>query len=355
MKIVARPQSRDQVCITRACSGDLRLKIENSRVVVIYNEVPADAKSDEADVLEQVCEVSKSLRELGYEPSLLPLTLDLERARLTLMEQRPQFAFNLVESLNNQGELSILGPALLNSLRIPYTGGGLNCMFQTTNKVFTKRQFIYSNIPTPAYFQLSAGKSLSQSLYQKLDSDKKYILKPISEDGSCGLDEDSVFSLAILDTMDEKCRGQESLYFVEEYIEGREFNISLLASPLGPQVLPAAEILFEGYGDHKPKVVGYKAKWDENSYEFKNTSRSFSAAMSSDLLTTLIEVSKKCYHVFELRGYARVDIRIDQNNVPQVLEINCNPCIAKDAGFSAACNVAGISYREMVKRIIDDI
>ena len=143
--------------------------------------------------------------------------------------------------------------------------------------------------------------------------------------------------------------------FVEAYVEGREFNLALLggAADGSPQNLPPAEIQFVGFPDGKPKMVGYRAKWDEASYEYGNTPRRFDFPPGDDeLIGSLIRVSRECWTAFGLRGYARVDFRVDAAGRPWVLEINTNPCISPDAGFMAAAGRAGLSIEDVVRRIL---
>jgi D-alanine-D-alanine ligase len=120
-------------------------------------------------------------------------------------------------------------------------------------------------------------------------------------------------------------------------------------------VLPHAEIRFS-FPDDKPHVLGYKAKWDEGSFEYKNTVRTFDfVPEDSDLLKELSEIALESWKLFGLKGYARVDFRVDQDGKIYVLEINANPCISSDSGFVAAALRAGISQKELVKRIVMDI
>jgi D-alanine-D-alanine ligase len=117
--------------------------------------------------------------------------------------------------------------------------------------------------------------------------------------------------------------------------------------------LPIAEILFKNYPDGKEKVVGYTSKWNEKSFEYKNTVRSFTVDPDdTDLLMKLKKITEECWKVFNLSGYARVDYRVSEDGEIYILEVNANPCISPDAGFSAACNKAGYSYTKMIENII---
>jgi D-alanine-D-alanine ligase len=143
--------------------------------------------------------------------------------------------------------------------------------------------------------------------------------------------------------------------FAEEYIDGREFNLSLLTRPGGVEVLPPAEIEFSTFPAGKPHIVGYKAKWDAESFEFHHTPRRFDfAPADAGLLDELTDLSRRCWSLFGLRGHARVDFRIDGVGRPWILEINANPCLSPDAGFAAALERGSVAFVEAVRRILDD-
>ena len=185
-----------------------------------------------------------------------------------------------------------------------------------------------------------------------------WIVKSVWEHASVGLEDGSVAATheALADEIARRTRTERIEHlFVEGYVEGREFNLALLGgtSDGEPQSLPPAEIQFLGYPVGKPKMVGYRAKWDEGSFEYGNTPRRFDFPGEDErLLQTLISMSRKCWKAFELRGYARVDFRVDGSGRPWVLEINTNPCISPDAGFMAAAGRAGLSMEDVVRRIV---
>jgi D-alanine-D-alanine ligase len=182
------------------------------------------------------------------------------------------------------------------------------------------------------------------------------MIKPIWEDGSAGITDESVVEGDSYDFQHSSGRtGQEGQFF-EEYIEGREFNITMLAGPGGPQVMPAAEMLYVDYPEGKPRILNYASKWEPDSFEYTRTIRSFDLQSADrELVAQMSKISLNCWDLFEMRGYARVDFRVDQLNRPYVLEVNANPCISPDAGFVAACAEGGINYTSMIDRILGDI
>jgi D-alanine-D-alanine ligase len=186
------------------------------------------------------------------------------------------------------------------------------------------------------------------------------ILKAIWEHASFALDDSALAttdgSRTALKNLIQQRQAQVGCpCFAEEYIEGREFNISLIGRQRVPQVLPPAEIEFNGFTGNMPRIVGYKAKWDAASFEYQHTPRKFDfPAHDRFLLMELTRLSIRCWELFELSGYARVDFRVDRLGRPWILEINANPCLTPDAGFAAALARAGIDYDTAMSWIVSD-
>jgi len=121
-------------------------------------------------------------------------------------------------------------------------------------------------------------------------------------------------------------------------------------------MLSPAEIKFVDFHQDMPKILDYAAKWDEETFEYKHNVRTFDFSESDQALLNEIEtIVLKCWQVFNLHGYARVDFRVDNNHRPYVLEINANPCISEDSGFYAACLHSGIDFQTAVSYILKDL
>jgi D-alanine-D-alanine ligase len=105
-----------------------------------------------------------------------------------------------------------------------------------------------------------------------------------------------------------------------------------------------------------PKIVDFKAKWEMDSFEFVNTVREFpGTSLDPEFLRSLKKTARACWDLFDLKGYARVDVRADSNGNIFVIEINANPCISPDGGFVAATRQAGYPFTEVLSRIINDL
>jgi D-alanine-D-alanine ligase len=304
-------------------------------------------------VLQEASAVASSLRELGWEPVELDLTPDLERAARELSDAAPAIVFNLVESVEGRGRYIVLAQTLLETLGIPFTGASLEAMIHSTSKPATKRLLGLGGVRAPAWMPAEAALATPPRF------PPTWIVKNAWEHASIGLDDESVVAdaaaLRRAIVRRATAEGLENL-FIEEFVDGREFNLSVLGRRgAEPDVLPPAEIRFVDFPAGKPRMVGYKAKWDERSPEFGRTPRSFEFPPGdAALLADLAAISRRCWSLFGLRGHARVDFRVDARSVPWVLEVNANPCISPDAGFAAAAARAGLSMRDTVARIVAD-
>lgn len=324
------------------------------KIAVLHDQIPPDARPDEADTLVQARIVEASLRRLGHEALLVPFSLDLDEMRQALGLAAPSLVFNLVEAPGGTGRLIHLAPSLMESMGLPYTGAPADAVYLTSNKLLAKRLLQHAGIATPPWVEADGSE------FPGMSSGGLHIVKSVWEHASVGLDDDSVIEAAngraIGASVAARARRLGGDAFAERFVAGREFNLSILAGPDGPEVLPPAEIEFVGYGPERPRIVGYKAKWAEGSFEFANTPRKFDFPSADErLLAELRGIALACWRLFRLRGHARVDFRIDEAGKPWVLEVNTNPCLSPDAGFAAAVERSGIAFDRAIARIIADV
>ena len=318
------------------------------KAALLFGRLPPRAGFDEQDVLVEAATVGRALRELDWPVQRVPLGLDLRSAARRLSRLAPDFVFNLVESVEGRDRLVHLAPALLDSLGLPYTGSPTEAIFLTSSKLLAKQRMRVAAVPTPAWAPIRPG------AIPEPDFPPPYIVKSVWEHASIGLTGTSVApDRPALEQELRRRAGRE--LFVEAYVEGREFNLALLEQAgRQPQVLPPAEIQFQSFPAGKPRIVDYTAKWESGSMEFAQTPRRFDFPdPDRGLLETLKDLALRCWELFTLRGYARVDFRVDAAGQPWVLEVNTNPCLSPDAGFLAAAARAGLSPVEVVRRIVE--
>jgi D-alanine-D-alanine ligase len=321
------------------------------RVLILHDTISEKAPQDQKDGLVQAAVVTDALRRLGYDPRAVAFSLDVSSFIDTLRSTRPAFVFNLVESVDGSGRLIHLAPAIMDQMGTPFTGASTDTLYLTSNKVIAKKVMALAGLPTPHWY------SVEELRGARPINEGPYIIKSVWEHASIGMAEDSVISAgdkaSLLERIDHKAHGFGGEWFAEHFIEGREFNLSLLASDGRPHVLPPAEIVFKHYPPDKAKMVCYRAKWEETSFEYSHTVRSFDLGAADDpLLEQLRRLAIACWELFNPRGYARVDFRVDGEGRPWILEVNVNPCLSPDAGFAAAAERAGLSMKAVIRRII---
>ncbi len=321
------------------------------RAVILHSAVAADAAADEQDTLVQCDTVAEALNALGYEVISLPFIQDPADVTAHLKRLSPGLVFNLVESIGGSGRSIHVAPALLEALGLRYTGCSSHAQRLTSHKLLAKRLMREVGIPTPDWID-------SLSLVGKLALPRgAMIIKSVWEHASLGLDAESVVPTAEQATarLAERVRQCGGPWFAERFIDGREFNIALLAGQAGPEVLPIAEMLFVDFPPHLPRIVDYAAKWDPESFAYQHTERCFPDPQAEpDLLARLTDLALSCWNAFGLNGYARVDVRVDRGGHAWVLEVNANPCLAPDGGFLAAAAQRGLSSTAVIARILDD-
>ena len=303
-----------------------------------------DGRPDEADTIESADAICETLRGLGYASDIVHIDLDLTPLE-RMMEREPLAVFNLVDGLRADLRLQPFVPAFLEKLRVPYTGCRFDAIVAAMSKTRSKHLMKAAGIATPAWID---------GIRNPLPADTIVLVKSDSEHASVGIDSSSV---VMAREAQKVIRHREATFggrfFAEVFIEGREFNVAMVEGPDGVEVLPPPEILFEGYPEHKPKIVDYDAKWQTESFAYQNTPRQFGIDKTDPKLgRKLKKMAADVWHTFGLTGYARVDFRVDAMGKPWAIDVNTNPCITADAGFSATASEAGISYPQLIERIV---
>jgi D-alanine-D-alanine ligase len=311
------------------------------KVVLLHDAQAVEGRIDSSDTLLEARAIAATLAELGYATATLPVGLDVGALQRALEKIEPYAVVNLVESLEGRGELLHVVPALLEALGVPFTGSTAHALAATSHKLFAKELMRRAGLSTPDAFDGAAG------------GDGPWIVKSVFEHASLGIDDSSVAATGAVANLIEARRAEfGGRWFAERFVPGRELNVAIIAAPDGASVLPVAEIRFEGFPAAKPAIVGYAAKWDPESFEYRHTVRSF--AVEAELARRVGDIARDCWQLFGLAGYARVDFRVDSDGTPWVLEVNANPCLSPDAGFAAALAEAGIAYVDAIAWLLAD-
>lgn len=266
-----------------------------------------------------------------------------------LKEMRAQeidAVFNLCETVEEDPALCWHPAAVLELLNVPFTGSPSRALALTADKALTKKLLKASGIRTPEFREYCSPETFDPSGLAF-----PVIVKPLMEDASIGIDQESVFESAneLLKKI-ENFRARFGPIMVEEFIEGKEFNVSLMGYPEA-RVLPVAEIDFSAFPEELYKIVGYRAKWVRDSFEYNHTPRRFAANGSAGISSEIESVAMTCFDLFGLRDYGRVDMRADDQNRIYVLEINANPCLSPDAGLAASYGREGSTYAQLTNEL----
>ena len=320
------------------------------KVAIVHNQPAAPGEANwesSADVLAQVEAIEAALGELGYASVRLPFTRDLAGFVSRLREEKVDLACNLCESVDEDPLLIGHPAAVLELLRIPFTGSSAMALLLSTDKLTVKRLLAAAGLRTPPFFLYEGGE-----LPRQTSLNFPVILKPRCQDASIGIEQESVLrSSRGLRPRLEEYHARYGPILVEEYVAGREFNVSLLGFPK-PRVMPLAEIDFSDFPADLHRIVSYKAKWDESSFEYQHTRRLFPDNLPETLQRAMRRAARDSFQLFGLRDYARVDLRLDGLGRINILEVNANPCLSPDAGFAAAAARSGMTYTEMVAELL---
>lgn len=316
------------------------------KVAILYNLLDqSEAPLDEKGVLDTVNAVEEALTTLNIPHTIVPVGRSMQEWLKKLLAYKPDVVFNLCEAVAGESRFEMNIPSVLELLRIPYTGSPPLTLGICQNKALAKAILLSNGITTPKHFVITERLEFNE---QTLSF--PVIVKPVREDGSLGISSSNIVLnpsevAQVAETLMNKYR-QPAL--VEEYIDGQELNVAIIGEN-PPQPLPISEIVFPPH--YRYKIVSYEAKWVEESDEYHDTKAVCPAQLAPDTASKVMAAAVKAYKILGCRDYARVDIRL-RGDTPYVLEVNPNPDISPGLGLPRSLEVAGISYRDFVMRIV---
>jgi D-alanine-D-alanine ligase len=296
-----------------------------------------------------VGQVQDALREKGQTVSVLGVHADVKRLLGGLARRKPELIFNLVESFGTSefGHIDVAG--LLDLVGIPFTGGGAGEYYLQTDKALAKKLLAFSNIKYPDFAVFSKDAALETGGHLHLP----LFVKPLTAEASIGIDCRSLVHSAtdmMKRVIDIHQKVNDSA-LVEEFIEGREFYVGVLGNH-EPVALPPIEMDFSGLPENVPHVLDCKAKWDENSRQYKGT-KAVLADVPDELKAGLQKVALDAYRALRVRDYGRIDLRVTPAGEIYVIEVNASCYLERSSEFATAAAAAGLDYPTLIERIAE--
>lgn len=301
------------------------------RICVLYNKPEDIFNEADVDTQESAESIGRELSDVGYETRMLGISTDeVDEVR----KIKSDIVFNLVEWTGKNIDSGVKVIKMLEKMRIPFVGSGSFGFLLSSDKVMMKKEMKKNKIPTPGL---------------KFPA----IVKPSLEHCGVGITQKSVaYDSKELRVMSRELRERfKQPVIAEEFIEGRELQVTILEKNGRPWVLPAAEVIFDKPG----AVLSYEMKWVEKSPEYSQ-SHMEAADLSSKLKTQISKLAQKCYLKLGGRDYPRLDLRVRGEEI-FVLEINNNPGLDwdLDSGMGVSARLAGFkTYGELLTHIVEN-
>lgn len=307
------------------------------------------AREDIKDTADYVIEL---LAAEGFDSIGVGITGDVAQQMASIKALGPDVVFNLCESINGDNRFEPVLPLLLELEGIAYTGSGPFALGLALRKEKTKEMLAGRGVPVPRGELVTSAKAAARLVLRF-----PLIVKPAREDASVGISSASVVhdraTLAARVTHVLTHYRQPAL--VEEFVEGREIYVSLLARATGePQVFPFYEIDFSEMPAELPKIVSFEGKWVEDSIEFRGTRPVLCSGLSDKLVARIAATARAAFAALDLRDYARVDVRLAADGIPYVIDVNPNCDLSPvGGGYAKAAKAGGLAYKDVILRLVE--
>jgi len=294
-------------------------------------------------------EIFEALEKLGHEPFYQVLD-GTPQCLNALSKCEADLIFNLTESFAGDDTKEMHVAAYLDLLGMRYTGAGPHASFLAQDKALAKKMFAFHGIRTP-YFATSYRGSIEHAH----DISFPLIVKPLSEDGSIGIN-----SNAVVETVKELMERVQYIQdefdspaIIEEYIEGREIYAAILGSYEYAQPLPLVELDFSKLPKGTPKIASYDVKFEKDAEAYKLTKSNVAEDLDQETIDRLNETALAAHRAVKLRDYGRIDMRLSPKGEVYVLEANPNPWLSSKQEFAMAAKASGRSYTQLIGEIVD--
>jgi D-alanine-D-alanine ligase len=312
------------------------------KVAILFDGLSVLGSSPDLLILDTIEAVERALDDAGWSTVRVPVNPD---ARWVERMRRGKFdlAFNLCEGIDGVAEREPAVIAVLELLAVPYTGSSSATTSLSLRKHVVNTLLEREGLPVPAWH-------LSRPTSQAVPEEFPVICKPAAEDASIGIEQRSVAKSRR--ALTARLRDMHQVWqevVVQRFIDGREVNVGIL----GDEVLPVAEIDFGAMPKRMWRIVSFTSKWKTGSDEDLGAVPKCPADLSPELTDEVQRIALAAWRAVGGTGYGRVDMRIDGDGRPWILEVNANPDIAPDAGLARMARAAGIDYAGVIRIVCD--
>jgi len=293
-------------------------------------------------------EILGAIEKLGYEPTYHVLD-GRNQSLSSLPRLESDLIFNLTESYAGDDTMDMNIAAYMDLVGCCYTGAGPQALYLAQDKALAKKIFAFHGIRTPFFATSYRGK-----LDHSHDIAFPLIVKPVSEDGSIGIDSSSVVGSVkeLMEKIHDIHEEFDSPALIEEYIEGREIYAAVLGNEKA-EALPLVELDLSKLPEGTPKIAGKEVKWEKETEAYKVTKSAPAEGLDEDTTQKLSDTAVSAYQALKLRDYGRIDMRLTEKGEVYVIEANPNPWLSSGAEFAMAARKAGRSYTQLVAEIVD--
>ena len=295
-------------------------------------------------------DVARALKKMGVRLSVFGVYKNATELLNFLQEKRPDVVFNLCETYGGQRSHEGNIASLMELSGVPFTGSSAAALHLCKNKATTKMILGFEGIRVPKFFVVKRGESFTLPKELILPA----IVKPLDREASEGIAQSSVATDrgACMERIQFIMDRLASDVIVEEFIHSREFYVGVIDGET-PIALPPRELFIARLPEDKPMVATYRAKWDDQYRARWGISTGAAATMNVSTLKRVLKQSCQVFRTLNLKGYARVDWRIDELGNPVFLEANPNPALSQDDDFAMAAKMSGMGYGALITRILE--
>jgi len=333
-----------------------RMAISNQRNLHVgiacnlYEEGGADQETTvENDLTVIGKDIEQTLQSRGYRVSFFDFN-DLPKVFNDLKNSDVDLIFNVCERINNSSLLEPHVASIFDVLQIPYTGSNPFTLGLCIDKIRVKKLLSYHKIPTPEWDYI-------YSLDDEVRDDLRYplIVKPANTDNSIGITNDSVVrnEQELHRQLEKVIKEIGRPALIEEYIDGDEYDVPIIGRDDDDlRILPLSRSIFDELPADKWHIYPFEAKFTDDPVYDKIIVQRPPKNISKKLETLLGEIALDTYRILDCHDYGRVEIRVDKNNNPYVLELNPNPSLDDGGCFTRSAKMVGMDYGDFLEEII---